>query len=254
MNAPAQTAFSFSQVWDDAFAMLRANAGLLTAIAGVFLFLPALVVALYVPPPETAESPAEWIEQFRLYNEANWPWLLVSGLVNMIGVIAIYLLLLAAPRMTVGGAVVAALTIVPFYFLMTLGLNIAVGIGFVLLIVPGVYLLGRLVLTSPVLVAELPRSPGGAFRRAWELSKGRAWQIALMVLLVYIVAGLASFAVGTGIGVVVLLLLGNEGVGGFIVAVLEALVGAAVTVVATVLIAAIYRAVTSRPDLGKSFN
>lgn len=253
MNPPAQTAFSFTRVWEDTVAMLRTNAGLLTAIAGVFLFLPALLIARYLPPPQSAVSPAEWVEQFRIYNETYWPWLLMSGLVNMIGVISIYLLMLASPRMTVGAAVVAALAILPFYFVMTLGLNIAVGVGFLLLIVPGIYLLGRLVLTSPVLVAEAPRSPGRAFRRAWELSKGRAWQISLIVLLVYIAAGLVSFAVGRGLGVVVLLLLGREGVGGFIIAILDATIGAAVTVVATVLIAAIYRAV-ARTDLTKSFS
>lgn len=244
MNAAAAS-FSFSQVWDDTMAMLRANAGLLAAVGGAFVFLPDLLLARFVPPPGEATTPAEFVEQMQLYFEANVHWLLLSTLINAIGAIAIYLLLLRTPRLTVGAAVAAALPILPFYFLLTIGLNLAVGLGFLLLIVPGVYLLGRLVLASPVLVAEMPRAPGGAFRRAWDLSRGRGWQIALMVLLVYIVAGVATFAVQAALGTLVLLALGNQGMGALLNAALGALTSAVFTVVATVLIAAVYRAVAA---------
>src|SRR6185437_17138364 len=43
--------FSYNQVWEDTLRLLRENAALLAAIAGVFLFLPALLVAVLVPPP-----------------------------------------------------------------------------------------------------------------------------------------------------------------------------------------------------------
>lgn len=244
---------SYSSVWEDTAAMLRANAGLLTAIAGVFLFLPAVLQARYLPPPERTAEAAEWIDAMAVYFTAHWPWLLLAALVNMVGIVAIYLLLLAAPRLTVGGAVTRALPILPFFALMSMALNLAVGLGLLMLIVPGVYLLGRLVLASPVLVAETPRAPWGAFERAWGLSRGRGWTIALLMVVVYAVASLVGFAVTRGLGVALLLLLGREGPGALLLAFLEATVASAFTLVATVLTAAIYRALTARADLTRRF-
>jgi hypothetical protein len=247
-------AFSFSRVWDDTVAMLRANAGLLTALAGAFLFLPGVLLARYLPPPEGGESPARMFELVMAWWQANLGWMLLAGIVNMIGIIAIYLLLLRTDRLTVGGAVVAALSILPFYLVLTIVLNFAVSIGFFLLIVPGIYLLGRLALASPVLVAEMPRAPFAALARSWSLSAASAWRIALLVLLVYIAAVIVNAAIGSAVGVVILLALGNEGVGGLLVAAVEAALGAATTLLATVLIAAIYRALMARPEVAQRFS
>ncbi|WP_166036592.1 hypothetical protein [Sphingosinicella sp. YJ22] len=255
MNASTKTDFSFSRVWDDTLKMLGANAGLLTAIAGVFLFLPAVLVAHFVPPPEGGTTPAEMIELMVAWWQGNAHWMLLSAVVNMVGLIAIYLLLLAEPRMTVGGAVAAALPILPFYLLLTVVLNLTLAIGFLLFVIPFIYLLGRLSLASPVLVAEKRRAPFAALERSWALSRGLGWQIALLVLLVYIAALIINVAVSSALGIVIVLLLGNEGVGGLLLAIVGAILSAATTLVATVLLAAIYRALTtSRPDLAKRFS
>lgn len=255
MKAPTKADFSYSRVWDDTLQMLRANAGLLTAIAGVFLFLPAVLVAHFVSPPEGGTTtPAEMIEVMISWWQSNAHWMLLSALVNMIGLIAIYLLLLAAPRMTVGGAVIAALPILPFYLALTIFLNLSLAAGFLLLVIPFIYLLGRLSLASPVLVAEMRRSPFSALGRSWELSRGLGWQIALLVLLVYVAALVINVAVSSALGIVIVLLLGSEGVGGLLLAIVGAILSAATTLIATVLLTAIYRALTSRPDLTKRFS
>ena len=251
MNAPTKSDFSFSRVWNDTLKMLGANAGLLTAIAGVFLFLPAVLVAHFVPPPEGGTTPAEMIELMIDWWQSNAGWMLLSALVNMIGLIAIYLLLLASPRMTVGGAVAAALPILPFYIVLTVVLNLSLAVGFLLFVVPFIYLLGRLSLASPILVAEMRRSPFNALQRSWALSRGLGWQIALLILLVYIAALIINVAVSSALGIIIVLLLGSEGVGGLLLAIVGGILSAATTLVATVLLAAIYRALTVRPDLEK---
>src|SRR4051812_38184352 len=43
--------FSYNAVWEDAVRLLRQHAPLLAAIAGVFLFLPALLFAVFLPQP-----------------------------------------------------------------------------------------------------------------------------------------------------------------------------------------------------------
>lgn len=253
---PTHPSFSFSTVWDDTQRMLVANAGLLTAIAGVFLFLPALLLARFVEPMAAADDGAAMVRELQAYMGRAWPWLLASNLLNMTGIIAMYLLLLEEARPTVGRAVARALTILPFYWLLTILLNVIWGIGFLLLIVPFIYLLGRLVLASPVLVIEHSRAPIAALQRAWALSAHRGWAIALLVLAVYLAAGLIGLAVRVTVGSLILALLGPQGLGGLVLAAVLALVNAAGVVVAVVLIAGIYRSATG-PDtpavvLGKS--
>jgi hypothetical protein len=225
--------------------MLLANAGLLTAIAGVFLFLPAVLEARYFPPPEGWTTLREWLQLTQQHVARNWPWMLASTLLNLVGVIAIYLLLLPGPRLTVGSAVVRALTILPFYWVLQLVVGLAWAVGFVLLIVPFFYLMGKLVLAAPILVAEAPRAPFTAITRSWRMSAGRSWAIAGLVVLVYLAALIFSMAVRIGIGIVILLTLGREGLGGLLLSMLQGLVLAAVTVVFTALVAAIYRSLSS---------
>ena len=95
--------FSYSAIWDDTIAMFRGNASLLLAIAGVFLFLPALVVGYAIPQADV--EPGQLIEAFSAYVTANWPWLLLANVVNMVGAIAMLLLHLGRQGQSVGEAI-----------------------------------------------------------------------------------------------------------------------------------------------------
>jgi hypothetical protein len=69
------------------------------------------------------------------------------------------------------------------------GLGIAV--GFVLLIVPGLYLLTRWALIVPVIVLE-GKSAGESFSRSWELVKGNGWSVLGLVVLTFIGVAVAN--------------------------------------------------------------
>jgi hypothetical protein len=64
--------------------------------------------------------------------------------------------------------------------------GIGIAIGFVLIIVPGVFLLTIWSLIAPVIVVErvgvLP-----SFGRSWELVKGNFWQVLAVILLFYVI-------------------------------------------------------------------
>ena len=45
---------SYSAVWADTAALLRSHASLIATVAGVFIFLPGLLVAYFLPQPEPA--------------------------------------------------------------------------------------------------------------------------------------------------------------------------------------------------------
>src|SRR4051812_35244903 len=109
--------FSYNAVWEDTLRLLRQHLPLLVAIAGVFLFLPALLFAVFMPPPEPPSDPQRAIQIVLAYYETAAPWFVVQGLFTMVGTLAMLRLVFA--RDTVGGALVAGLMLLPFYFLLT---------------------------------------------------------------------------------------------------------------------------------------
>lgn len=237
--------FSYTAVWNDVVAMLRANGSLLLAIAGVFFLLPALLTGYLLPQPEQAASGEAQLARMMEYYTANIGWLLLGNLVNMVGVIAIYLLLFDARGRTVGGAIAGALPILPFYLLMSILVGLAVGVGLVLLVLPGIYLMGRLVAAGPAMVAEGRHNPLDAIRGSWAKTRGKGWAVAGMVLIVAISGLLLSMVATVVLGSVFYLIGGREGVGPLLVLILNSAVGALFSTVLYVLFAAIYRALRS---------
>jgi hypothetical protein len=230
--------FSYSAVWADLMSLLRAHASLIATIAGVFLFLPGLLLAYFAPQPETADL-ARLGELWGEYFRANWHWLLLNGLIGMIGAIAI-LLLIFQRGISVGGAIAAAVPILPFYFLTSLLSGMLIGIGFVLLVVPGLYLMGRLSPVTALLVAERRRNPIDAIGRCFALTKGRGWAILGLILIVGIAASIVAAVAAALLGILFVLVAGQD-VGGTLVLILKSAGNAAVGTLMLLLHAAIYR-------------
>jgi len=91
---------------------------------------------------------------------------------------------------------------------------IAIGIGFVLLIVPGLILLTVWAVTAPAIVVER-RGAIEAFGRSWQLVRGQSWQVFGVLLVVFIlvvivaaIVGALGAGLGTG-GAVVAAVIGN---------------------------------------------
>ena len=240
--------FSYSAVWNDTARMLGANGSLLLAVAGCFFFLPALLVGYLIPQPEGGASTETVMAEFGAYLGANWHWLLLANIVNMVGAIAIYLLLFDSRGRTVGGAIGGALPILLSYFALAILSGVIIGIGFGLLILPGIYLLGRLGISGAVMVAEGLRNPFAALGRSWTRTKGRGWAVAGIIILVAVAGIVLTFAVAAVLGSVFLLLLGGEGVGALVILILDSAMNAAFSTVLLVLMAAIYRALTASSE------
>jgi hypothetical protein len=230
--------FSYSAVWADVMSLLRTHASLIATIAGVFLFLPGLLLAYFAPQPETADF-ARLGELWGEYFRANWHWLLLNGLIGIIGAIAI-LLLIFARGISVGGAIAAALPLLIFYFLASLLSGILIGIGFILLVVPGLYLMGRLSPVTAIVVAERRRNPVDAITRCFALTKGHGWAIFGLVLIVGIAASIVIAVAAALLGILFVLVAGQD-VGGTLVLIVKAAGNAAVGTLMLLLNAAIYR-------------
>jgi hypothetical protein len=231
--------FSYSAVWNDTVALLKSHGSLLLAVAGVFILLPLLMTAYFLPTPTSSTDP---IGVLGRYYRENWHWLALASLINSIGSIAIYKLIFSGRGLSVGQAIGGALALLPFFFIATMIVSIAIGVGFAFLVIPGLYLLGRLAITAPTMVAENLRNPFSAMGESWRLTKGRGWAVAGLIAIIAIAGTILAFVITAIFGSVFVLALGREGIGGLLVLILSAAANAVFYTVLIVLLAAIYRA------------
>lgn len=83
-----------------------------------------------------------------------------------------------------------------------IALTILIGIGFFLLIVPGIILLLMFWVVIPVAVVERPGF-GGSFGRSRELTRGHRWSLFGLLILIAIIFGVLGFvfmAIGGAVG------------------------------------------------------
>lgn len=78
---------------------------------------------------------------------------------------------------------------------------LGIGLGLLLLVVPGLFLLTRWLVVVPAIVLE-GRSAGEAFSRSWELVKGRSWSVFGLILVTFLILIAASAIVGVLVAVV----------------------------------------------------
>jgi hypothetical protein len=237
--------FSYSAVWDDTAALVRNNFSLVAALALAFIFLPALLIGHFLPQPVPGEDPWAWVSEFREYMSGNWPWLLLQALANSLGMMAILKLVLARGGTSVGAALAAAAAILPFYFVAGFVANLIVFAGMMLLIVPGLYLLGRLVPLGPVMAAEDRRNPLAAIGRAFEVTRGNGWRVLGIVILIAVPGAILIQVVNVLLGIVFRLLAGDD-VARLLSLIVTSATAAALTVLLLLLYAAVYRTLSAR--------
>jgi hypothetical protein len=241
--------FTQNAVWADTVRLTRTHWAALIAIAGVFNFLPTLLVNHFFPmgdPPVDADIQAH--VQFVLdYYQQNALPVVLESFVVMIGSAAMLRLVFARGG-TVGGALLFAIALLPVYSILIVLVNLAVGAGFVLLIVPGFYLCGRLLPASPAMVAEERRNPIDALKRGWALSEGHGWLIIGFYLLVAIGAAILMLAIGSVTGIMFKAVAGQE-LGSLLAMIVLCAMQAVAATLFTMVSAAIYRALApQRPD------
>jgi hypothetical protein len=230
--------FSYTSVWDETVRILRANSSLLLAVAGVFLFLPSLLAGFLAPQPAAQSLQAMWAH----YQE-NALTLFVAQVIGFLGNLVILILVLDERRPTVGGSIRAAFAMLPAYLLVSLLSGFMIIAGFIFLIVPGLYLVGRLAAAAPALVVEGRRNPIDLIRRSFQITRNNGWALIGLILLVFVAFWVLTFAVTVVVGSVLMLIDRQSGgtVGAFLLLLLNAAIGAGFNTVLMVLVAAIYR-------------
>lgn len=244
------TKFDMGAAWDDSVALLKSHGALTGTIAAVFLFLPALAVAWFGPAP--IEPPASGdLSQIIAAMQENFrqllPYQLLVGLASILGTVAILRLWLSRTGTSVGEALTFAAMLFPTMIVAQILSGIMVGVGIVLLIVPGLYLVGRLALVAPVIADRGVYNPIEAIRASWDLTRGNGWAVFFFLFLVTVVFLIVALILGGVVGVIG----GGEGIGSMVRGLVEAGVSAAGSLVSIAIAAAAYRqlAVRAAPDV-----
>ena len=266
-------ALSLNQAWDDANRFVKREIALLAPIALTLMVLPSAVFELIAPARATAETaPGPWLMALPLF-----------ALLTMIGSLTITRLAfqdglsvgealgfalrrlpvaIGASLLLLGAAVLAMMPVAPM-LTATPGAAPAVGGGaalFLLLYAAALaagafFLFVRLLLVNVVVMAEAV-GPVQALKRSFALTAGYFPKLTILLLLFLaislVVGGAASLAGGAvfvGIG----RLIGQEALGGVLLALLSGAVSAAVSVYFVVMLTMIYRQIIG-PNPSRLFN
>ncbi|OBV11270.1 glycerophosphoryl diester phosphodiesterase membrane domain-containing protein [Erythrobacter dokdonensis] len=262
------------KAWTQATGLIGANKDTISAIAGLFFFLPSFAAALLVPELATSTSidPARSggavgqqaelqaaLDQVTAMYADNWPLFLGITIAGFVGSLSLLALLSDRGNPTVGEALGKGLKSIPSYLaaqlLSALAAGVAIGLplGLVsafappavtvvaglLLIVAMIYLFVKFSLIAPVIAIDGERNPLAAMGRSWRLTKGNSLRILIFLMLLFVTIAI----IGGLVAAVLTLILSAFGgsVASIGIGLVNAAVNTIVTVIFLVVIAAIHR-------------
>ncbi|WP_296677851.1 hypothetical protein [Novosphingobium sp.] len=220
--------FDSNQAWKDASASVMANRDVLLALAGVFIALPALALAIFMPPPEppSGATPEAALALMGEYYTHSWLALLGIALLQLLGTLTMLTLFTDRSRPTVGEAIKrgarGVLPVIAAQVIMALGLGLLVSVLMIAAIASGAallklaaglllvgavaYVLVRTALVSPIVIVEDQRNPIMALNRSWQLTKGSTGKLAGFFAILLVAAVVIYIVLAAGIGLIVSLI------------------------------------------------
>ncbi len=261
----------FADLWHDTLVDTRALLPLAWPVAAAFVLLPQVAIDRFGPPlpmvKVTSErGPAKSAPAASSLTAAAPPVarparpslprvppnvllidLLLPALIGLIAQATIIRLALDRRRRvarSVAEALTAAARAWPL-LVVTLGFaTVPIGFGLLAFVLPGLYLAGRLVPATALVLDGL--SPVAALERSWALTSGNGWRVIGFTLVFFgwfVIVSAATGFVGAG-AAAVLKAAGAGGVGEVVAATLDGAVAALAAVFNAVALATIYRHLT----------
>lgn len=258
------------KAWTQATAMMGANRDTISAVAGLFFFLPSFAAALFVPElvnPEPAKVDSDdpeiivqaAMEHLTAIYADNWPVFLAITVAGFIGSITLLALLSDRGNPTVREALSTGLRRIPTYLgaqlLSALGAGLVIGLPLgllgafasptvtvlvgLLLVIVLVYLIVKFSLIAPAIAIEGIRNPIAAITRSWQLTKGNSLRIFGFILLLFVTISII-LALVQGVLTLIFAAIGGE-VANIGNGVVSAAVNTLITVIFLVVIAAVHR-------------
>lgn len=182
----------FAATWTATVASVRANDALLWPVAAAFFFLPQLLLRRIVGEPLVAIQAGEvGLGESLVIGAAT--------IVSVAGQLAVTRLMLRqGSEETLAQALrMALLMLLPGLAALILQ-SLAIGVGLLLLIIPGLYVAARLLFVFPSLMDRHP-DPVTALKESWRLTDGSGFRILAQMLGLFLGFVLLSLLV-TGLG------------------------------------------------------
>ncbi len=126
------------------------------------------------PPVRPVEEQATlaWFDSLGQWMTAQGHWYLIAWAIGLWGTATVYALYLHRDRLDVRGALGRGAVLWPRLALASALVGLMSTAGLLLWVLPGLYLLGRLMPAGPALAAEQPLSAINAIGRGFRLSRG----------------------------------------------------------------------------------
>jgi hypothetical protein len=232
--------FEYDAVWHDVRRLWAAHRDHLLPILGVFVFLPTLAIGLFLAPAKEITPDLNGLQAAMDYVRANFLPLMAVRLMALIGVGAMFSVLLRQEAQTVGKAISTTLALLPGLFLLNVLIRMSLGAGLFMFIIPAIYIAARTFLAPAAMMAEHLHNPLRAFGRGFDLSSGNGWRIVGIGAIILLVMMLAVEVFSILFRIAGTLLLDESGVK-IVTAVLGGVGEMVFELILTLLAAALYR-------------
>lgn len=252
--------FNMSEAWRDATAMMAGNREVLLVIAGLFFFLPSVVLGLAMGEVQefAMADPENAAEAMAAVYGSYWWLVLLLSLASIIGYLSLLALLRDHSRPTVGQAIKIGLTgllpAIGAYLIVSLGIGIAAlalialggaagvavaALAGLIAFVGFIYVCVKVSLSGPVIAIDKIYNPLTVLARSWRLTKGNSFRLFLFYFLIFVAYFVVAIVLGIVFGGLTLAL--GSSIGLTLNAVVSGAISAAVSVVLVAVIAAAHR-------------
>jgi hypothetical protein len=222
------------EVWQEIAATMRDRIGLFLAVAAPLTLLVEMALRTFGPAPPATVAEVSARSLF---------WLIVlPGIIASLAQLVVAHLVLR-PQATPRLALSAALAVWPGYLAALMFSALPTGLGFLLLVLPGLYITARLFLLVPLACLAEPADPIGLLRQSWTMTRPVGWPLFgffTLILLGVLGLGIVASGVGGAIGAV-LTLIGFKAAGHFAAGLVPAFASTLVTIAMAIAACVIYR-------------
>lgn len=222
-------------------AIFRDHKEAILAIAGVFVFLPTLLMAQFVGQPaiDGGEDLNAVAAAYSAHFSQNAVAIILSNLLISFGGFVIFMTVARSHSGTVADDLSKGLRLFVIFLLANILTGLATFAGFMLLIIPGVYIACRLVLVPIIIADQGERNPLESLKTSWYMTKGNGFSILLFILIIAIVGAITVSVAQMIVGVIVGIATSGEG-WALIDNLVSALGSTALQLLFTLIIASIY--------------
>jgi hypothetical protein len=247
---------NYMQCWNGAMAIFRDHKEAILAIAGVFLFLPTLLMAQFVGQPvlEGLTDFNDIAAAYSVYFNENALVVILSNLLMSYGGFVIFITIAPSHSGTVAGDLGKGFRLFLIFLVANILTGIVTGLGLLLFIIPGIYAACRLVLAPLIIADQNERNPLEALKKSWAHTKSNGFAILFLILIIAIVGSIAVSVFEMIIGLIIGLATGGQG-WALIENFVAAIGGTILQIVFATIIASIYIQLSGkRSDVEQAFS